>query len=428
MREAASLDDHGRFRELSALANAGVLSAAEWAELKGHLQSCQQCREVYDQYRLLARQGIPGLAAVHSSRQLETNWDDTATRRKLLGRIRKEERRSEGQRRFLPAGMQLHLGFPSRYNAFAGAVLAACLTLVVAGTVFHMGWRIQSTPKQVAASETRFQALLTAKQSVQQQLDLQSSHILRLQEESSRKEQELVKLRLALRTMSDHANDMTGEKSRTDEQMRLISEQRDALNVRLREAEQANQSIQAELASLRAERDKSLLRTVALESKIDDLTAATREQERKLKDDEQYLASDRDIRELMGARQLYIADVFDVDSRSRTRKSFGRVFYTQGKSLVFYAFDLDQGVKSANAFQVWGRKEMAQGAQARPRSLGILYLDNVSNRRWVMRFDDPKQLAEIDAVFVTVEPQGGSPKPTSKPFLYALLRQEVNHP
>src|SRR6266576_6927366 len=106
MREAASLDDHGRFRELSALANAGVLSAAEWAELKGHLQFCQQCREVYDQYRLLARQGIPGLAAVHSSRQLETNWDDTATRRKLLGRIRKEERRSEGQRRFLPAGMQ----------------------------------------------------------------------------------------------------------------------------------------------------------------------------------------------------------------------------------------------------------------------------------------------------------------------------------
>jgi hypothetical protein len=228
--------------------------------------------------------------------------------------------------------------------------------------------------------------------------------------------------------MSDRANDMAGEKSRTDEQLRGISEQRDALSIRLRAAEQANQSIQAELASLRAERDKVLLRTVSLESKIEELTVASGEQERKLKDDEQYLVSDRDIRELMGARQLYIADVFDVDSRSRTRKSFGRVFYTQGKSLIFYAFDLDPGVKNANAFQVWGRKEMAQGTQARPKSLGILYLDNESNRRWVMRFDDPKQLAEIDAVFVTVEPQGGSPKPTSKPFLYALLRQEANHP
>jgi hypothetical protein len=124
--------------------------------------------------------------------------------------------------------------------------------------------------------------------------------------------------------------------------------------------------------------------------------------------------------------------VFDVDSSSRTQKPFGRVFYTQGKSLIFYAFDLDRepGVvnASANAFQVWGQREAPQGQQVSPMNLGILYMDNESNRRWVMRFDDPKQLAEIDAVFVTVEPQGGSHKPTGKPFLYALLRNEANHP
>jgi Anti-sigma-K factor rskA len=423
MTEAVRLDDHDRFRELSALANAGVLSSAQWAELKGHLQFCEQCREIHDQYRLLAREGIPGLAAVHSSGQEEREWDDTATRRRLLARIRREDRRW-----FIPAAMQLHLGLRHRYNALSGAVFAACLTLVVAGGAYHMGSRIQSNSKRWSASEDRFRALLTEKSSVKEQLGLQAGQILRLQEESSRKEQELAKLRLALRTTSDHANDMAAGKMRADEQMRIISEQRDALSARLREAEQVNQSIQAELASLRAERDRVQLRMVSLESKIDELTAANREQERKLKDDEQYLASDRDIRELMGARRLYIADVFDVDSRSRTRKSFGRVFYTQGKSLVFYAFDLDPGVKNVNAFQVWGRKEMAQGTQATPKSLGILYLDNESNRRWVMRFDDPKQLAEIDAVFVTVEPQGGSAKPTSKPFLYALLRKEVNHP
>jgi anti-sigma-K factor RskA len=60
-------------------------------------------------------------------------------------------------------------------------------------------------------------------------------------------------------------------------------------------------------------------------------------------------------------------------------------------------------------------------------NLRILFMDNESNRRWIMRFDDPKQLTEMDAVFVTVEPHGGSPKPT-KPFLYALLRKEANHP
>jgi hypothetical protein len=160
------------------------------------------------------------------------------------------------------------------------------------------------------------------------------------------------------------------------------------------------------------------------------LRAQNREQEHRLENTEQYLTSDRDIRELMEARKLYIADIFDVDGGSRTRKPFGRVFYTQGKSLIFYAFDLDRqsGIVNANTFQVWGQKETPQGEQALPMNLGILYMDNESNRRWVMRFDDPRRLAEIDAIFVTVEPHGGSQKPTSKPFLYALLRNEVNHP
>jgi len=37
------------------------------------------------------------------------------------------------------------------------------------------------------------------------------------------------------------------------------------------------------------------------------------------------LAHDRDIRELMGARDLYIAEVYDVERNGQTRKAFGRV-------------------------------------------------------------------------------------------------------
>jgi len=166
------------------------------------------------------------------------------------------------------------------------------------------------------------------------------------------------------------------------------------------------------------------------ESRITELSAASHDQDRRLHDNEQYLASDRDIRELMGARKLYIADVFDVDSGSKARKPFGRVFYTQNKSLIFYAFDLDKepGIKNAGAFQVWGQRDAELSEKPRPLNLGILYMDSEANRRWALRLDDPKQLAEIDAVFVTVEPRGGSQKPTGKPFLYALLRKEANHP
>jgi len=212
--------------------------------------------------------------------------------------------------------------------------------------------------------------------------------------------------------------------------LRAVIEQRERLTLQLQQAEQLSESMKAELVSLRAERDRGLLHTVSLESKINDLTAANREQEQKLGEDERFLASDRDIRELMGARKLYIADVFDVDSGSRTRKPFGRIFYTQNKSLIFYAFDLDHqaGVKAASIFQVWGQKDAEQGEKPRAMNLGILYMDSESNRRWVLRLDDPKEIAAIDAVFVTVEPHVGSPKPTGKPFLYALLRKEANHP
>ncbi len=422
MTVASSHGDHERFKELSALAHAGTLNSAELADLRSHLQFCGHCREVYDQYLVLAQVGMPELAAVHSDVQEQKAWESNATRRKLIARIRAEE--GVSLKKWFPFSLS---GLGNRYTALAGAAVAVCLALLVVGA-YHVGTRMPSSTSPRVVFENRILRLTEEKKSVDDRLQAQAEQIVRLQAESSRNEQEATKLKSAMRTTTDRLNDTAAAKSRVDQQMRELAEQRDSLSVQLRELEQANQSIRAELASLRADRDKAMLRTVSLESKIEELTATARDQERMIKNDEQYLASDRDIRELMGARHLYIADVYDVDSRSRTRKSFGRVFYTQGKSLIFYAFDLDPGVKNVNAFQVWGRKEMPQGAQGRPKSLGILYLDNESNHRWVMRFDDAKQLEEIDAVFVTVEPHGGSPKPTSKPFLYALLRKEVNHP
>ena len=55
----------------------------------------------------------------------------------------------------------------------------------------------------------------------------------------------------------------------------------------------------------------------------------------------------------MGARDLYIAEVYDVAGTGATQKPYGRVFYTKGKSLIFYAYDLNQeaGVQNASTFQ-----------------------------------------------------------------------------
>jgi hypothetical protein len=58
----------------------------------------------------------------------------------------------------------------------------------------------------------------------------------------------------------------------------------------------------------------------------------------------------------------------------------------------------------------------------------MFYEDNLGKKRWVLKFNDQKTLSQIDAVFVTLEPHGGSVKPSRKPFMFAYLKMEPNHP
>jgi len=430
------VNGHERFKELGALANASALSAEERLELERHLQVCEECREVCAQYRLLSAVGMPWLASNYAHLEERENWDDLAARERLLARIHAAERPKQ-DRLGHPSRIRPNLSMLGSNHLFSnqwitGAVGACLGVAIVFGAYFLGGRTLGEKSISLSLPENAQQSIQLAaeKKSSDQLVEAQAAKISQIQQQNTKEEQEVDRLRAALRTLEDHSRELEAAGVKTAAQLRAVSEQRDTLTAQLQQAEQSYQSAKSELAILRAENDRELLHSASLQSKIDELMAVNRDQERRLGNDEQFLASDRDIRELMGARKLYIADVFDVDSGSRTRKPFGRVFYTQNKSLIFYAFDLDHqaGVKNASIFQVWGQKDAELSEKARPMNLGILYMDSESNRRWVLRLDDNKQLADIDAVFVTVEPHGGSPKPTGKPFLYALLRKEVNHP
>src|SRR5262249_44489029 len=117
------------------------------------------------------------------------------------------------------------------------------------------------------------------------------------------------------------------------------------------------------------------------------------------------LSADRDIRDLMGARNLHIIDVHDADGQGKNKPVFGRVFFTEGKSLIFYAFDLDEKrlMNAKYSYQAWGERG---GEPASIKSLGMFYSDDQSLRRWVMKFDKPDELRQIDSVFVTLQPFG----------------------
>lgn len=426
-------DDHEKFKKLSALAVAGTLAPLESIELQAHLKQCQSCHQVFRQYQALATHGMAALAEEYAEAQEKSNWDTTPVLEQILARVR-ADLLSEGVRLpFQRSSASSQVLLRALTSSSVWMPLAACLVLMVtfAAYRFALRSRISDTPRaQLVSADNQLRQLSDQKRQAEETLAAQSHKLDQLQADTSDKEKELLKVRSALHELEDRSGKLQAANSQTEVELLAIRQQRDTLNGQLEALTKAYESDKSELAALRTERDGMLLRTSSLEARIADLTSINREQERRLNDAEQYLSSDRDIRELMGARKLYIADVFDVDGSSRTQKPFGRVFYTQGKSLIFYAFDLDRqpGFINASAFQVWGQREVPQDQQASPVNLGILYMDNEKNRRWVMRFDDPKKLAEIDAVFVTVEPQGGSQKPTSKPFLYALLRNEANHP
>jgi hypothetical protein len=425
------LDDHQKFKELAALAQREALTDNERLELNRHLRLCVSCQEARTEYSLIADEGMPFLAAAYGyGEEVEgsEDWDERPGRDRLLARIDRAERTgpTSTKAEILSMGHTLP---PGNVAARWSTAVAACVLVAVALGAYRLGGRVvevQTPP----ASSVHTQDLASEKKTLDDLIALQTAQMSRLQLQVSAGQQEVSRLRDALHGAETRSAALSTAKAERDGEFRLVSGERDKLASQLQDAEQAYQLVQAELTTLRTEHERVLLRTTSLESKVDDLSASNRDQERRLRDDEQYLSSDRDIRELMGARKLYIADVFDVDSGSRTRKPFGRVFYTQSKSLIFYAFDLDHqpGVKNASAFQVWGKSDAESGEKNHAMNLGILYMDSESNRRWVLRLDDPKQLAEIDAVFVTVEPHGGSQKPTGKPFLYALLRREANHP
>jgi hypothetical protein len=154
------------------------------------------------------------------------------------------------------------------------------------------------------------------------------------------------------------------------------------------------------------------------------LNISLNEKDKTLDLDKEFLAHDREIRDLIAARNLYVVDIYDVGQNAKTKPPVGRIFYTKDRSLVFYGYDLDKaaGHQHSVAFQAWGNGDDKQNV-----SLGLFYQDD-SHKQWVLQFSDTKTLARLNMVFVTAEPQGGSVKPTGKPLLMAYLQVQPNHP
>jgi predicted nucleic acid-binding Zn-ribbon protein len=423
--------------ELCAVSTSGQLSEAEHRRLREHLANCPSCREALQQFEAVVDQAIPAIGGNEPSECIEYGlaWSQEQAEKDFWDRLAREEngQASKGENpNAISAGP--HRGLPFASDSSWRDVWMHCAAgILLFVTLSFYTYRVGVS----RGTDTAKFALARPSTQVQPSLPAELSdagherQIGRAQVEQ--RDQTIADLRRQLAQQSVEINQMKAAQNRVENELRAddatrqdLIQQRTDLTRKLAALQTSFQALQEKLDSLAQQSPQDAARAQASEAKVNELTRLLHDREAALDQKDELLAHDRDIRELMGARDLYVAEVYNV-VRNGTQKPYGRVFYTKGKSLIFYAYDLDQenGVKNATTFQAWGRRGPDPGQAL---NLGVFYEDSISKKRWIVKCDDPKTLAQIDGVFVTIEPNGGSPKPSGKSLLFAYLRVDPNHP
>ena len=427
---------HDEFLELCAISTTGELSEEEQKKLRAHLATCSECRQALGEFETVANIGVPLLTSELASRS-PADAPSTAEGQdsRLSDETRSTARDPDPQARqkgFFLAQGKGHIGSHLDWNCL-WMPFAAAVTLIVALGIYsyqtgqHRGIEVAQAKSsavnshaEVDALERRLSDTGHEREVLQAQLAERDRMIGELRRRTEAESVELTEVR-----NSETALEHSLQADQAEKQQ--VSQERNALNQKLDSAEALLRKTQGELDSVEQARLQDQARAESLADQIKDLYSQLRDRERTINQQQEMLADDRDIRDLMGARNLYIAEVYDVARDGTTRKPYGRVFYTKGKSLVFYAYDLDEqpGVRKTSTFQAWGQNGPDR---ERTLNLGIFYQDNAAQKRWVLKFDDARKLDQINAVFVTVEPHGGSEEPSGQRLLFASLKIEPNHP
>jgi|HubBroStandDraft_4_1064222.scaffolds.fasta_scaffold102289_1 hypothetical protein len=427
---------HETFEELCALAATGELSAEDETRLVDHLRECESCRTACADFSAILRE-LPADGATPADKSLLREMEEGGLRDRFLDHAR------AGGVRFSSAAVESQRALPrdfthawrgagfSGYQRIAASVFAIAAIGLAGYRVAHKYGRTANDSPTAAAS--RPSEIATPRASSTDDTTLtRLSNLENLKRSSEQTIASLTKEKNGLvARVGGLETELKAAQGDKQDLTRTISHLNDA-NAQL--ASQNEVSLQelvatkAELEKVRATREHAEGELTAVRAELGTLKQQMRTETASLAQDRQLLTVGRDVTNLMAARSLHVIDVYDGDGRGNNKKAFGRVFYTEGKSLIFYAYDLDEK-KLADAkysFEAWGQR---QADPQSAKSLGILYSDDKGDKRWVLKVDNPDQLREIDSVFVTLEPHGASSdKPTGQKLLFAFLGSKANHP
>jgi hypothetical protein len=413
------MSDHSQYEELAALAAGGYLDDEELRDFQRHAESCAQCKNAVAQFGELVHLGLP-LVQGRFRRGISviTNRPNPGATERFIKRASAEGIEFSPEVRKRKTFPKLNLSL-----AAGVGVVAALLFALLYGS--HVPGHTASQREQQSATQAHQELEQLARQN--STLD---ATVSRLQQTLAEQQRETEALRAQLTTQNVAASNAQRDTGKALSAATL-SASHEAQSLEEAEAQRKKLETQladaaAEVARLNQARASDQAELVADQVQVNQLSEQLKTVTSNIDMERQLAAAGKDVRDLMGARQLHVVDVRDTDPNGKAGKAFGRVFLTEGKSLIFYAFDLTDAKKinAKQTFQVWGQQE---GKTSSLRSLGFLYVDDKAQRRWALKTEDPAVVSEIDSVFVTVEPEGGAKKPSSQRLLYAYLG-EANHP
>jgi uncharacterized coiled-coil protein SlyX len=437
---------HRRFDEMCALAVTGQLGGPQMHELNEHIAVCDSCRKYLESIAevslqtvsLLVDKDVPEgrvappvgmrdrfltrVAAEDPDSKQRANPHPSPVLVRRLISLPLDQRPSESAHKE-KASKALLESFSLLLRS--GAALAACAVVGVAG--YYIG---QRQPAHAPAQT----AMLSRSSSPVPQESIpagEQDRVGQLQQQKSELARKLAGLKDTLATTAADDASLHDQLVATKEKLARLTAQVEGNS----QQSSTPQGEGDEVSTLQAQVGNLSQRLAESEVKLDFQKQTSNELSAKLEAATSDLQRERDLKsaksemgDLVAARNLHIVDVYDADGTGNRQRPFGRVFYIEGKSLVFYAYDLDDTrLHKANVvFHVWGGKA---GAKQMTHSLGILNKDASGDSRWAMTFDDPHVLGQINSVFVTAEPDNKNyDEPRGKKILYAYFGSAPNHP
>jgi hypothetical protein len=405
------LNTHEQYEELCALAASGQATADELTDLRSHLEGCPSCRSATYDFTQISAQGLSQLAA----KRLHCEIPSGMTQR-FVARARSEG--IEMSRENVPP-----INKPRRVGVFASVCAVAAIVVLAA---FLVVARQKSSP--IAASPQHNTPPPAGTPSSNASLQGRQSQDMVIQRKLASAERDIASMEATIRRQRgdleslDQAKDsLTSRLAKEGQENASIRSERSQLEARIA-------GLEADVEKLRSDKNTSDAVLASEESELRNLRNKLADQEAALGQEEELAARGSDVRDLVVARNLHIIDVHDRDGNGKSQRAFGRIFYTEGKSLIFYAYDLADPRKldAKVSFYVWGER---LGADKPISSLGVFHNDDPKDDRWVLTCDNPNVLAQINSVFVTVESSRKAVKePGGKRILFAFLGEKPNHP